>query len=180
MVELPPEVTDEGVKDTVAPDGRPEADNATDCGPLIDVVTMLVVAALPAATLAEGGEAAIVKSGGSGAALTTRVKLWLAGVPYPLLALMVKGYELNEPAAGVPAKVAVPLPWSVQVTPVGRLPDSVSPIGELPVAVTVKVPALPTVNVVVLADVMLGGVLTTSGKVRVWVCVVPVPVTEMV
>ena len=52
---------------------------------------MLVIAALPAATLDEGGEAVMVKSGGGAAALTTRVKLWLAGVPNPLLAVMVIG-----------------------------------------------------------------------------------------
>ena len=47
-------------------------------------------------------------------------------------------------------------------------------------AVTVKVPGLPTVKVVVLAEVMAGGVLTTSGKVTEWVWVVPVPVTVTV
>jgi hypothetical protein len=180
MAELPPEVTDEGVNDTRAPLGSPVADSATDCGPLMAVVTMLVVTTLPAATLTEGGEAAIVKSGGGAAVSTIRVKVWLAGVPYPLVALMVMGYEVLDPVAGVPARVADPLVLSVQVTPVGRLPDSVSPIGELPVAETVKASALPTVNVAVLAEVMVGGVLTTSGKVTVWVCVVPVPVTNMV
>ncbi len=180
MVELPPEVTDVGVNDTVAPVGSPVADRATDWGPLLAVVTMLVVAALPAATLVEGGEAAMVKSGGGGAALTTRVKLWLAGVPYPLLALMVTGYELFDPPAGVPARVAVPLWLSVKVTPLGREPVSESPMGVLPLVVTVKVPGLPMVKVVVLAEVMAGGVLTTSGKVTEWVWVVPVPVTVTV
>ncbi len=122
----------------------------------------------------------MVKSGGGGVASTARVKLWLAGVPYPLLALMVTGYELFDPAAGVPARVAVPLWLSVKVTPEGRAPLSLSPMGVLPVAVTVKVPGLPTVKVVVLAEVMAGGVLTTSGKVTEWVWVVPVPVTVTV
>jgi hypothetical protein len=74
MEELPPEVTDEGVNDTRAPLGSPVAESATDWGPSMAVVTMLVVAALPAATLDEGGEAATVKSGGGAAVLTISVK----------------------------------------------------------------------------------------------------------
>ena len=79
--------------------------------------------------------------------------------------------------AGVPASLAVPLPLSAKVTPDGSDPDSVRPIGVLPVVVTVKVPAVPTVKVAVLAEVMAGGVLTIRLKVAVWVWVVPVPVT---
>ncbi len=167
MVELPPEVTEEGVNDTEAPAGRPVAERATVWGPLTTVVPIVVVAELPAATLADGGEAEMPKSGGRGAALTTRLKLWVGGVPYPLLAVMVRGYELFDPAAGVPASVAVPSPLSVKVTPDGSAPDSDSPIGLLPEAPTVKVPAVPMVKVVVLAEVMIGGVLTVSGKVAV-------------
>jgi hypothetical protein len=44
----------------------------------------------PAVTVAEVGAEAMEKSLGTGA-LTVRVKLWLAGLPTPLLALMVMG-----------------------------------------------------------------------------------------
>ena len=91
MIELPPEVTDGGVKDTRAPVGSPVADRATVWGPLTAVVVMLVVAVLPADTDADGGDAAMVKSGGGGAALTVSVKLWLAGVPNPLSAVIARG-----------------------------------------------------------------------------------------
>ena len=48
----------------------------------------------------------------------------------------------------VPLSVAVPLPLSVNVTPLGRAPLSVSAGVGKPVAVTVKVPAAPAVKVV--------------------------------
>jgi len=70
---------------------------------------------------------------------------------------------------------------SVKVTPPGRVEvPTDSPMGVLPVAETVNVPGNPTVNVEVFGDVMVGGVLTTRGKVTVWVLVCPVPVTEIV
>jgi hypothetical protein len=59
------------------------------------------------------------------------------------------------PVAGVPLNVAVPLPLSRNVTPLGSVPVSVNEgVGD-PVAVTVKLPAVPTVNVVLLALVIL-------------------------
>ena len=51
------------------------------------------------------------------------------------------------PAAGVPARVAVPSPLSVNVTPAGRFPLSVIFATGLPVVVTENVPAVPTTNV---------------------------------
>ena len=62
------------------------------------------------------------------------------------------------PAAGVPARVAVPSPLSVKVTPAGRVPvsDRVAVGNEAPV-VTVKVPAVPAVKVAAAALVMAGG-----------------------
>ncbi len=56
------------------------------------------------------------------------------------------------PAAGVPARVAVPLPLSVKVTPPGRR-TGLTQGGRREAAsvVTVKVPAVPTVKVVLLA-----------------------------
>ena len=62
------------------------------------------------------------------------------------------------PVAGVPAIVAVPLPLSLKVTGLGNDPDSVRVgVGE-PVVVTVKLPAVPTLNVVLLALVIVGEV----------------------
>ena len=46
------------------------------------------------------------------------------------------------------ASVAVPLPLSMNVTPLGRVPLSLSVGVGTPVAVTVNVPAMPVVNVV--------------------------------
>ncbi len=60
------------------------------------------------------------------------------------------------PAAGVPARVAVPSPSSTKVTPVGSAPVSVSAEVGTPVVVTVNVPAVPVVNVVVAALVIAG------------------------
>ena len=63
-----------------------------------------------------------------------------------MLAWMVMGYE---PATDVvPLNVAVPLPLSMKLTPVGRGPisDRVG-VGE-PEAVTVKLPKVPAVKVV--------------------------------
>ena len=60
------------------------------------------------------------------------------------------------PAAGVPARVAVLSPLSTKLTPVGRAPDSDSVAVGLPVEVTAKVPALPSVKVVLPPEVMDG------------------------
>ena len=52
--------------------------------------------------------------------------------------------------------MAVPLEFAVMVTPLGSVPESVTPgVGD-PVVVTVKLPAVPSVNVVALALVMAG------------------------
>ncbi len=73
--------------------------------------------------------------------------------------------------AGVPAKVALSLPLSTKVTPLGRAPVSNKVMSELvvlaSVALTVKVPAVPTPKAVVSAEVKVGGSLTT--KVKAWV-----------
>ena len=70
------------------------------------------------------------------------------------------------PAPGVPDRV----PLEARVTPEGRGPVSVNPIGVSPVAVTAKVPALPTVKVVDAAEVNTGGVAVTV-RVKSWVVV---------
>lgn len=73
-------------------------------------------------------------------------------------------------AAGVPEIVAVPLPLSLKVTPLGRVPVSVRlGVGE-PVVVTVKLPALPVVKVVLAALVMAGAV-PVEATVSVKLCV---------
>ena len=86
------------------------------------------------------------------------MKLWLAAVPTPLLAVNVRGYVPPVPDAGVPLSVPVPLPLSLNVTPLGSVPASLSDGVGAPVVVTVNVPAVPTVNVVLFALVMLGAV----------------------
>ena len=60
------------------------------------------------------------------------------------------------PGPGVPDSVAVPSPLSTKVRPSGRTLDSVKAGGGQPVVVTVKVPAIPTVNVTVLTLVIAG------------------------
>ncbi len=77
------------------------------------------------------------------------------------------------PSAGVPASVAVPSPLSVKVTPLGSEPDSDSEAAGVPVLVTVKVPAVPTLNVVWSALVIDGASLTVS--VKSWVAFGLVP-----
>ena len=52
------------------------------------------------------------------------------------------------PAAGIPASVAVPSPLSVNVASAGSVPVAVSVTGGGPWVVTVKLPAVPTTNVV--------------------------------
>ena len=75
------------------------------------------------------------------------------------------------PAAGVPPSVAVPFPLSTNVTPLGSAPVFVSDgVGD-PVAVTVKFPATPTVNMALLA-LVIAGAGTETVKVSV---AVPVP-----
>ena len=70
------------------------------------------------------------------------------------------------PKAGVPARVP-PLPRD---TPEGMVPDSVKLIGVSPVAVTAKVPAVFSANVVDDADVMEGPTAVTV-NVKDWVVV---------
>ena len=56
----------------------------------------------------------------------------------------------------MPLSVAVPFLLSVNVTPLGRAPLSLSVGVGKPVVVTVNVPATPVVNVVAAALVMAG------------------------
>ena len=71
------------------------------------------------------------------------------------------------PASGVPVSVAVPSPLSTKVTPPGSAPVSLSAGVGKPVVVTVKLPGVPTVNVVLSALVIAGAWSTV--RVKFWV-----------
>jgi hypothetical protein len=92
----------------------------------------------------------------TGAASTVSVKLWDA-VPALLVAVSVIGY--TPPCVGVPESTPALSP-----TPVGSVPVSVIVGLGKPVAVTGKLPAVPSVNVALLAEVMVGLELTVSVK----------------
>jgi hypothetical protein len=67
------------------------------------------------------------------------------------------------------------------VTPPGSAPVSVKVGVGVPVAVTVKLPAVPTVNVVLLALVIAGGVCTLPTiSVKVWLAGVPTPLLAVI
>jgi hypothetical protein len=69
------------------------------------------------------------------------------------------------PEAGVPLSVAVPFPLSLNVTPLGSVPVSVRlGVGD-PVVVTVKIPAVPAVNVVLFA-LVIAGLVWEAGAVN--------------
>jgi hypothetical protein len=85
--------------------------------------------------------------------LTVNVKDWVASVPTPLAAVKVSGYVPTVPTAGVPLNTPVP---GTKVTPDGRAPVAERVGAGDPVAVTVNVPAAPTVKVVLFALVMAG------------------------
>jgi hypothetical protein len=97
----------------------------------------------------------------AGAELTVNVKLWTALGTTPFCAVIVIGY--------VPATVAVPDRIPVvasSVTPFGSVPLSVQVGAGVPVAVAVNVPAVPTLNVALLALVIEGAESTVS--VKLW------------
>ena len=99
-----------------------------------------------------------------GASSTVSEKDSSAATPTPLIAWRVNVWMPPVPTAGVPAKVAVPSPLSVRVTPAGKSPFSeIAAVGK-PVVVTAKVPWLPTVKVVPAPDVMAAGWSTVSVK----------------
>lgn len=108
----------------------------------------------------------------AGAWSTFNVKLCEV-LPELLLVLMVIAYFPPVPAAGVPAKVAVPLWLSANVTPAGNGLVSVKVGVGVPVVVTENVPAVPTVNVVLLALVIANAASTVS--VKVWTAAAPTP-----
>jgi hypothetical protein len=99
-----------------------------------------------------------------GAVSTVSVKFCVAFGAIPFDAVNMMLYVPRLPDAGVPASVAVPFPLSVNVTPLGSVPDSVIAGAGGPVAVTVNVPAAPTVNVVLFALVIVGAWSTVRVK----------------
>jgi len=109
----------------------------------------------------------------AGAWFTVSVKLCEV-VPELLVALKVIGYVPPVPAPGVPLRTPVA---GVNVTPAGNAPVSLKVGLGVPVAVTVKVPGVPTVNVVLLALVITGAVFTVS--VKLWLAGVPTPLVAV-
>ena len=78
----------------------------------------------------------------AGALVTVRVNAWVA-VPFLFLAVRVSRYTPPAEPAGVPEIVAVPSPWSANLTPEGSRPVLVILGIGSPVVVTVKVNATP-------------------------------------
>src|SRR5579872_1035194 len=95
----------------------------------------------------------------AGAWFTVSVKPWVALAPTPFSAVKVIEYTPPVPAPGVPASTPVEL---LNVTPDGSDPVSVNVGAGSPVAVTLKVPGVPEVNVVLLALVIAGAWFTVS------------------
>src|SRR5579863_5954457 len=87
-----------------------------------NVAAEVVTVKVPGEPTAKLAEAALVIAGGQ---FTVSEKVWNASGVTPLLAVIANVYDLDDPAAGVPANVAVPLWLSTNVTPVGRAPCSV-------------------------------------------------------
>src|SRR3954453_20793073 len=80
---------------------------------------------------------------------TLNVKFCVASVPIPFAAVMIQAYGEPEavPAPGVPAMVAVLLPVSVNVTPLGSVPVRVIPLVGKAVVLALNVSLLtPWVN----------------------------------
>jgi len=130
------------------------------------VVVTEKVNAVPTVPVAE---VELVKLGATGGAVTVKVNAWVT-VPDAFRAVMV---ILAVPAAvGVPASVAVPLAPGVKVTPVGRVPVSESDAAGVPVDVTEKVKAFPTVAEKDAALVNVGGTAAAETAMdRVWLAV---------
>jgi hypothetical protein len=104
----------------------------------------------------------------AGPSSTVRVKPWLACCPTLLEAVNVKLYVPPVPTIGVPLKTPVD---ASKVTPVGNAPDSLSVGTGEPLAVTRKLPALPTLNPMLLALVIAGP--SSTVRVKPWLACCP-------
>ena len=156
----------------VTPDGSgPVSDNVELGTP---VVVTVKVPAWPTVKVVPAGLVI------PGAWRTERMKGWVAGGLTPFVAVIVNGYVPPEPAAGVPASVAVPSPLSVNVTPGGSAPVSDNAQLGTPVDVTVKVPAWPTVKVAWWALVIAHACAGTTVRVKVWVASGPTPFVAVI
>jgi hypothetical protein len=175
-VEVPDPVTVAGEKLAVAPLGNPLALSVTTpANPFNDPIVAVYVVVFPATTVCVLGLPAIVKSGGGGAAFTTRLTV-AACVSVPLVPVIVNAdvptgvlpvvvtvnVELPEPVMVVGEKLAVvpagnPLALSV-TTPV-KLFNAV--------IVVVYVVVFPTTTVceLGLAVIPKSGELTTCGTI---------------
>src|SRR5664280_3894765 len=155
MVEpAPPEVTDCGLKETSAPDGAPVAERATVWAtPLVTAVETVDVAAAPAVTIPEVGEAAMEKSLAT-TAFTVRENeaVWVAEVPVPVTVMAV------VPAGVAPVVDTVMVELPPAVTDVG-LKVTVVPDGA-PLALRLTVWATPLVTAVETVDVVLEPAVT--------------------
>ena len=78
-----------------------------------------------------------------------------------------------EPAAGMPASVALPLPLSIKVTPLGSVLAVLSAGVGLPIVVIMNAPGVPTTKVVPAALVIAGAWFTVS--VNVWLASGEIP-----
>ncbi len=127
---------------------------------------LVVIVKLPGTPAVKVALAALVMAGPWS---TLSVNAWVVATDGALLALIVMLYAPPLPAAGVPLSVAVPLVPAVKLTPLGRLPLSLSVVvaGTPGVVVIVKLPDVPTVKVALAALVMTGGWPTES--VKLWV-----------
>jgi hypothetical protein len=121
---------------------------------------LAVTVKLPAVPTVNVALLALVMAGGWS---MVSVKLCVAAVPTPFVAVNVRLYVPPVPAAGVPLNTPVD---ALKVTPFGNAPDSLSVDAGNPPAVIVKLPAVPTVNVALLALVIAGGWSMVS--VKLW------------
>jgi hypothetical protein len=132
------------------------------------------VAATP--TVPAVGPVYVMACAVAAAGLTVIVRVCTA-VPGGMALAAVRVIVYVPGVVGVPAMVAVPLPLSVKVRPVGEVVQLKLGAG-YPVVVTGKVPAVPAVKVAVSALVKAGGVPTTI--VNVWVAFGEIPLAAVI
>ena len=132
----------------VTPEGSAPVSDKVGAG-----VPVAVTVNVPAAPTVNVALEALVMAGAAVARDTVSVKLCVAFVPTPFAAVIVIGYVPLVPAAGVPARIPVA---GVKVTPDGNVPVILIVGTGVPVAVAVKVPAVPIANVALFTLVIAG------------------------
>lgn len=103
------------------------------------------------------------------ASFTVRVKVWVLLLPTPLLAVTEMLMLPPAPVGGVPPST----PEEDKVSQLGKVVVVLKVGAGKPLALKVKLPAVPTVKVVALALVMAGGSPTV--RVKFWVAALPTP-----